>query len=161
MARRTALSRGVQVEIFRRDGWLCQLCQRPVIFAPVMRLLDREVTTAGNGNRLAYYNERWTREGAPLLDQLGAVIDHVKAHAKGGASDLENLATACCKCNQQKSDTAREHYLARSKKHKVKGKYGEPQNWDGLSSLFVILARRDLNALTASEKDWLRALTQF
>ena len=40
-----------------------------------------------------------------------------------------------------------------------KGKYGEPQHWDGLSSLFLMLAERDPPALTASERGWLRALS--
>jgi 5-methylcytosine-specific restriction endonuclease McrA len=158
MVNRTPLSKSLQVEVFRRDGWLCHLCKRPVIFAPVMRLLEREVRMAGNGKRLAYYNARWTREGAPLLDLLAGVIDHVKAFARGGASDTGNLATACCKCNAQKSHATRDQYLARSIKKSVKGKYGEPQNWDGLSLLFVALAQRDLTALTTSEKGWLRAL---
>jgi hypothetical protein len=35
----------------------------------------------------------------------------------------------------------------------------EPQNWDGLSTVFVVHAKRDLVGLTASEKDWLKALT--
>jgi hypothetical protein len=25
----------------------------------------------------------------------------------------------------------------------IKGKYGEPQHWDGLSALFIVLAHRD------------------
>lgn len=159
MLKRSPLPRTLQITIFRRDGWLCHLCKRPVIFAPVMRLLEREVMLAGCAHRLAYYNERWTREGAPLLDQLAAVIDHVEAHAKGGKDEESNLATACCKCNAQKNDTARDQYLVRSPKHRIKGKYGEPQHWDGLSTLFITLARRDLGALTATEKQWLSALT--
>jgi len=39
----------------------------------------------------------------------------------------------------------------------VKGKYGEPEHWDGFSTLFMVLARgkRDL---ARSEKGWLCAL---
>jgi hypothetical protein len=158
MANRMPLSKSLQVEVFRPDGWLCHLCKRPVIFAPVMRLLERDVRMAGNGKRLASDNECWTREGAPLLDLLAGVIDHVKAFAKGGTSDVGNLATACCKCNAQKSHATRDQYLARSNKKSVKGRYGEPKNWDGLSLLFATLAQRDPTTLTASEKGWLRAL---
>jgi hypothetical protein len=42
----------------------------------------------------------------------------------------------------------------------MKGKDGEPQHWDGLSTLFVMLAQRDPVGLTASEKGWLKALTR-
>jgi hypothetical protein len=68
------------------------------------------------------------------------------------------FAAACCKCNAQKSHATRDQYLVRSIKKSVKGKYGEPQTWDGLSLLFVALAQPDLTALTTSEKGWLRAL---
>jgi hypothetical protein len=39
----------------------------------------------------------------------------------------------------------------------VKGKYGEPENWDGLSALFVILMEQSPEA-TSSEREWLREL---
>jgi hypothetical protein len=41
----------------------------------------------------------------------------------------------------------------------VKGKYGEPQHWDGLSGVLVILAQHDPVGLTASDRGWLRVLT--
>ena len=45
-------------------------------------------------------------------------------------------------------------------KHKpVKGKYGEPQHWDGFSTLFVVLAQRNPVGLTASEKAWLKVFS--
>jgi hypothetical protein len=31
--------------------------------------------------------------------------------------------------------------------------------WDGFSTLFVVLARRNLDALTTTEKGWLKALS--
>jgi hypothetical protein len=43
----------------------------------------------------------------------------------------------------------------------VKGKYGEPQHWDGLSSLFVVLARENPERLTALERGWLRELETY
>ena len=36
MATRRPLPKPLQVAVFRRDGWLCCWCKRPVIFAPVM-----------------------------------------------------------------------------------------------------------------------------
>jgi hypothetical protein len=65
-----------------------------VIFAPVMRLLEDEVRKAGRSEPLSYYHAHWTRDGAPLLDELGAVIDHVEAHSTGGATIESNLATS-------------------------------------------------------------------
>jgi hypothetical protein len=76
---RASLSKIEQVGIFRRDGWLCRWCAKPAIFAPVMKYLEREIRKEGIAGPLAYYHERWTRDGAPLLDYLGAVLDHVEA----------------------------------------------------------------------------------
>ena len=73
MANRTAIPKRLQVAVFRRDGWLCCWCKRPVIFAPVMRFLEREIRVAGKADPLAYHHAHWTRHGAPLLDLLGAV----------------------------------------------------------------------------------------
>jgi hypothetical protein len=108
-----------------------------------MKFLAREVRNAGHRAPLSYYHAHWTHDGAPLLDELGAVIDHVEAHSTGGLDSEDNLATSCNKCNAQKSDAARVKWDKRPKRKPVKGKYGEPQHWDGLSRVFVILAQRD------------------
>jgi 5-methylcytosine-specific restriction endonuclease McrA len=156
--RRVPLTKSTQVAVWRRDGWLCCWCKRPVIFAPLMRLLEAEIRAAGNTDSIAYYHRNWSRHGAPLLDALGAVIDHIEAFSTGGTDQLDNLATACNKCNGRKSAASLDRWGARPTERPIKGKYGEPQHWDGLSSLFVILARRDPTLLTASERDWLREL---
>jgi hypothetical protein len=51
-----------------------------------------------------------------------------------------------------------EIWKQRPKLAPVKGKYGEPLHWDGLSSLFIVLARRYPEALTTSEREWLKEL---
>ena len=48
--------------------------------------------------------------------------------------------------------------LASAEAKADQGKYGEPKDWDGFSSLFVALARRYSTELTAIERDWLRVL---
>jgi hypothetical protein len=124
-----------------------------------MKYLERELKEAGIDKRVAYHHARWTREGAPLLDELGAVIDHIKARSKDGSNDPSNLATACNKCNALKSASDQERFRAHPTSKPIKGKYGEPQNWDGLSNLFVMLANRNLAILTETERNWLKALT--
>ena len=42
----------------------------------------------------------------------------------------------------------------------VKGKYGEPHDWDGLSQIFVVLAKSHSHELTVSDKQWLAAITR-
>jgi HNH endonuclease len=125
-----------------------------------MKYLDRELRASGRGDDLSYYHAHWTRGGSPLLDLLGAVIDHIEAFSTGGADYIDNLATACNKCNGRKSAATLDHWGERAMDRPIKGKYGEPQKWDGMSALFVMLAQRNHAALTAGERDWLRALTQ-
>lgn len=123
-----------------------------------MKLLAEELTTSGHSEPLAYYHLHWTRDGAPLLDELGASIDHVEALSTGGACSEENLHTACWKCNVRKSNAALEKWNQRTKHKAIKGRYGEPKYWDGFASLFVLLAERSPRQLSDAEREWLRAL---
>jgi hypothetical protein len=123
-----------------------------------MKLIEHAVRTAGIGQTLSYYHAHWTRAGAPLLDALGAVIDHVEAFSTGRLSLEDIPATACNKCNTEKSASTSADHQKRHPHKPVKGKYRKPQNWDGLSALFLALAERNTSAPTASEKDWLKAL---
>ena len=99
-----------------------------------MRLLEREMRKAGRTEPLAYFHAHGTRDGAPLLDELWGVIDHAEAFSTGGANSEENLVTACNKCNGRKSSASLIKWGGRVMRKPVKGKYGEPQHWDGLAS---------------------------
>lgn len=156
-SKRTVLPKRLQLTIFRRDGWLCCWCKKPVIFAPAMKFLECELRNGNHDGKLAYYHARWTRNGSPLLDELGAVIDHIVAFSTGGLCDEENLATSCNKCNGHKSSATLDHWKARTTNNPIKGKYGEPQHWDGLSNMFVMMAERNPEKLTVSERGWLKA----
>ena len=155
---RPPIPKELQLRVFRDDKWVCRWCSRPVIFPAVMKLIEREVRSAGIDEPLSYYHAHWTRAGAPLLDELGAVIDHADAFSTGGSSEKENLVTACGKCNGRKSSAPLDKWAKRVVRKRIKGKYGEPQHWDGLTALFVILAKRHQTGLTASEKEWLKVL---
>jgi 5-methylcytosine-specific restriction endonuclease McrA len=155
---RINIRKDLAVEIFRRDGWLCQWCGRPVIFAPTLRYLERFAAANGFTGPLAYYHAHWTRRDAPLLDYMGAVLDHVDAHSNEGPATRDNLVTACNKCNALKSDKKCESFIAEQRRHNVRGKYGEPKHWDGLSTLFMILVEREPRYATASERDWFKHL---
>jgi 5-methylcytosine-specific restriction endonuclease McrA len=157
---RRPISKELQIHVFRRDGWLCRWCGRPVIFAPAMRYLEAFARHAGEKGALAYFHPNWTRDGAPLLDHLGAVIDHVHPHSQGGTDTEANFATACNKCNARKNAAAATQFSVTSPRRPVKGRYGEPRDWDGLSALFVILAQQLPSLVTASEAEWQRALAE-
>lgn len=151
-------TRLVHVQVFRRDGWLCRWCACPVIFAPTFRHLAEFTKQEGFNGPLAYYNRNWRRSDSPLLDHMGAVIDHVQAHSGEGPSVISNLVTACNKCNGRKSNLPADVFRRRSPLRLVKGKYGEPEHWDGLSTLFMLLMAKNPGIATQSERTWLRAL---
>ncbi len=151
---RKALSKRLQVEVYRRDRSLCRWCGRSVIFAPAMKYLERYARSRGYTGPLAWLSFAWRRDASPLLDHLGAVIDHVKAFSTGGAHEASNFATACAKCSMRKSAGAAKEPL-----RKVKAKYGEPEHWDGFSVLFVLMVRGDKSGVTRSEMEWYEAFS--
>lgn len=153
---RAPLSYALQVRVFRRDRWICRWCHRPVVFAPALRMLDLLARQRGHHGALAYHHPQWRRDQAPLLDHLGAVVDHVAAFSRGGAHDETNFVTAGNKCNSRKSNAVAEDFQRTAPARVVKGKYGEPKDWDGFSTLFMLLAPD--NIVSASEKGWLTAL---
>ena len=154
---RPAVPVEVQVSVFVRDGWLCKWCHRPVVFAPVFRLLDGLVKSAGYPKPIAYFDSHWSRRSAPLLDHLGAVVDHVEAFSKGGLHGYRNFVTACNKCNARKNDRLAAEYVKSEPGKPVRGKHGEPRDWDGLASLFLVLAAQGAR-LSPGERRWERAL---
>jgi 5-methylcytosine-specific restriction endonuclease McrA len=124
--RRKTLSKDLQVQVYRRDRWLCRWCGRPVIFAPAMKYLERYARARGYAGPLAWSSFAWRRDASPLLDHLGAVIDHVNAFSRGGVHDVSNVVTSCNKCNMRKSAEVVERFEQKHPLRPVRGKYGEP-----------------------------------
>jgi 5-methylcytosine-specific restriction endonuclease McrA len=148
-----ALSMKIKLSVFQRDKWICYYCGRPVVFHPSMRLFQEFVKKSGFD--CGYYHRNWTNAYSPLLDHLGAVIDHIRPIAKGGKDTKGNLRTSCNKCNASKN-SRNENKLPPLRQ--VKGKYGPPSKWDGLSAIFMVLAKQI--ELTAQEKRWLVAIRE-
>ncbi|MGH3849142.1 MAG: HNH endonuclease [Pseudonocardiaceae bacterium] len=123
-----------------------------------MKQLAAMTNEALPGLHVAYWQANWRRDAAPLLDELAASIDHVKAFARGGRHDESNFAAICARCNARKSAKLTAAFLAESRPWQVKGKHGEPEYWDGMSAVFVHLARQRLNRLSKTEREWLKVL---
>ena len=155
---RSKIPIAVQVDILFRDGWICRWCHRPTVFGPALKLMERFVEQSGYRHPLAYYDLRYRRDKAPMLDHLAAVIDHVEAFSKGGAHGVDNFVTACNKCNVRKNARESSAFEKDQPGHPVKGKYGEPKHWDGFVGLFMVLSAMAPSALTTSEKAWRAAL---
>jgi HNH endonuclease len=130
-----------------------------VIFAPALRYLQKEFHPPGLRHRgLAYWRYAYDRNGAPLLDELAAVIDHVKPFSGGGPGEASNLATACNKCNTKKNNSDPARWVKDHPIVQIKAKHGEPTNWDGFSTVFLSLAEKYSDELASSERDWLKVL---
>jgi len=63
------------MKVFERDGWVCQLCLKPV------------------------------RRSLPSGHMKEATVDHIVALAAGGAHCMANVQTAHRICNSLKGDT--------------------------------------------------------
>ncbi len=151
----------VQVRVLYRDGWLCSLCGRPTIFHLALKYLDEFVHANGYNRPTAYFHDRWRRDAAPLLDELGSMIDHVEAFASGGRHAEDNFAVACAKCNGRKSSQEKSAYLRANPPRLVKAKYGEPRYWDGLVGVFLVFAKRAPERLSLNERKWARELERY
>jgi 5-methylcytosine-specific restriction endonuclease McrA len=149
-----------QVEVLFRDAWLCHLCRRPVILHVALKRLQHLVEAADPEARVAYWQANWRRDAAPLLDELAASVDHVEAFSRGGSHNTSNFRAVCARCNARKSARDTKSYLDIARPWKVKGKHGEPTTWDGLSSVFVLLASQAPESLSPSERAWLKGLRQ-
>lgn len=160
--RRPPISKELAVRVFRRDRWLCRYCGAPVVFPPALRLMAAWLAARrpAGSSPPAYAHKNWRRDRAPLLDRLGAVIDHRFAHKHGGGIEEANLATACNKCNIRKGDVSEEEHSLRSPLRKVQAAHGEPTEWDGLSLMFLELAAEMPETLTSVERAWAAALVQ-
>jgi hypothetical protein len=128
-----------RVHIWTRDRWRCRWCDRPVILAQAMKYLAEEIRSERNTPLRGYYHENWKREEAPLLHDLGAVVDK---------RDDANPRTACWSCNTQRTADQSERMGS------------DMASWDGMSGVFVFLAKqkRHEGRLTAYERELLKAL---
>jgi hypothetical protein len=124
-----------------------------------MRYLEAWARAFKPQGPFAYFHPNWSRAHAPLLDNLGAVIDHVEPHSRGGADTADNFVTACNKCNATKNAAESAAFATRHPRRPIRARYGEPKTWDGLSTVFVLLAKQMPTDVTASEAEWYRALT--
>jgi hypothetical protein len=122
-----------------------------------MKYLQLELKSSGYGEP-AYWGKDYDRHGAPLLDELAAVIDHVKPFSGGGPGELDNLATACNKCNTRKNNSNPQEWARKNPIKPIKARHGEPTGWDGFASVFLHLACRYQDDLSQAEKEWRKIL---
>lgn len=120
----------VQLQVWKRDNWICKYCGDPVFFAPTLKLLNE--LSPGHG----YYHPSG-KEGSilPLFQWKWASVDHIKPVSKGGDNAIDNYVTACWECNLKYTDS-----LDKPASN-VNNKKAIAVNWDGLSSLYPKLCK--------------------
>jgi hypothetical protein len=74
--RRGGVSRALRARIGERDGWICQICSKPV---------DP--------------NHQWQRTGEPERNHDHPTVEHLLPVCVGGTDDPDNLAIAHYGCN--------------------------------------------------------------
>jgi hypothetical protein len=52
-------------------------------------------------------------------------------------------------------------YVQKNPLRNVKAKFGPPEKWDGLASVFVALAPKYAGELTKNEKAWLKEMKAY
>ncbi len=114
----------VQAVAFARDRYVCVYCGRRTVFLQVLNLLARafpeELPRHPNWKRAETHRLYW---------DLTTTIDHVHPVSRGGSVDaVENLATACSRCQYQKGNRPVESLGWRP--HRTSAE------WDGLTELY-------------------------
>lgn len=92
-------SRQVIASVYVRDSFTCRYCGRRTLPNQILRLIS-----AAFPNEFPFH-PNWRRDVAPRAYwDISTSLDHVTAVALGGdVHDASNLATACSRCQYQKS----------------------------------------------------------
>lgn len=141
---RPGLSQTLQVEILRRDCWLCRYCGRKLVAGGVLALIGK--LCPGEfpfppGHHMP------TDRTHPAAIRVYPNVDHVRAGSSGGAwSDPDNLVAACTPCNERKSN--RQGWIVRPPIR---------EDWTGLTEFYRALAGL-AGSISATDRSWLRAL---
>jgi 5-methylcytosine-specific restriction endonuclease McrA len=139
----------VTAAVFARDHFTCCYCGRRTIPNPMLRLIS-----------VAFpmdfpFHPNWRKDiCSRAYWDISTSIDHVHAVSVGGDwQDPSNLATACARCQYQKSNLTLET-LGWTVRHPV-------QDWDGLArfheTLWVELGRPDPTV----HRPWLRTFARL
>lgn len=131
---RKSLRKVEQLAVWNRDSWHCRYCLAPVFFSPALKELDR--LSPGHSY---YHRNNKSGQMLPLLLWTWASVDHLVPVALGGTNALDNLVTACWRCNLDKRDRAQDQ----SPQTQSIPPQIEALRWDGLFSVYLKLVEKD------------------
>src|SRR6266511_4836631 len=88
----------VQASVFAKDRYVCGYCIRQTICPPALRYISFYYPD------FVPFHPHWKWDLThPLYWEAVASCDHIVPVARGGSSEMDNLATACYKCNTIKA----------------------------------------------------------
>ena len=123
--KRDTIPQWQQVELFLRDNFTCRYCGKHTIFIGTLRAVNALLP-----NDFPYHPHWKWNDTHPAFWELTASCDHLKPVARGGTNNIDNLVTACYKCNSIKTNWTLEE---------LRWELHEPTNdsWDGLVGIFL------------------------
>ena len=141
---RLPLGDDLKYVVYRCDPFTCVYCSRrtihPVALELISRALPQEVPRGSrNWPKATTHFAYW---------DISSACDHLHPSAHEGPSGLDNLVTACARCNDQKSS-----YWVEDLGWTVTR---TTSDWDGLLSLLPALYERSGQAATARMRTWLK-----
>jgi len=153
---RASIPKSVQARVFERDGWTCQHCGRPVVFAPALRAMEFLAASMGRFAKRCWHHSSWRRDRAPLLHELGAEVG-VRGDATGAVSDVSACLTSCRACRMRDGMEDPIEYARRTAPQRPRVP-GPGTAWDGFSTLFLRVAARHPGWASPAERGWVEAL---
>jgi hypothetical protein len=136
--------------IYKRDSFTCRYCGRWTIPTQILRLVSFAFPVEFP------YHPNWRMDITPRAYwDISTSVDHVHAVSNGGDwKDPGNLATACARCQYQKSNRPLEA-LGWSMMP-----IASDPDWDGLTAGYPDLWRSLGRPDRAKHSEWIRALAE-
>ena len=147
--KRQAVPKQKQAEMFLRDNFTCRYCGTKAIFKGALRMISESLPQSFP------FHPNWkVSESHMSYWWLTSSVDHLVPVARGGSNKLDNLVTACYRCNDMKPQWLTEE---------IGWELLEPsqEEWDGLVHVFRELMHRRLQQDTAivqenALREWLK-----
>jgi len=136
--------------VYLRDSFTCRYCGRWTVPTQILRLISVALPVEFP------FHPRWRRDIAPRAYwDISTSVDHVNAVSTGGdRQDPANLATACARCQYQKSSLPLE---ALGWELRAPVKLGA---WDGMMSEYPALWEATGRPDERHHKSWIRAFSR-
>jgi hypothetical protein len=146
--KRKGIKPGLQLAVFRKDGFNCEYCGRKTVLVPLLRVIA-ECFERMEQKSLFTYDPHWMCPPTHYAFwRDSASCDHVVPVTSSGPTEAANLVTACFMCNLRKGNSAG-----------FKSFGGLRRPWDGLAGIYPDLVRKRWDtAIPSHHTAWITAI---